>query len=75
MIDKYIKMRNSSQYNINWFYDYFTSNGGDSMGLNKFSMVFNMISLQEICESLDKKFNLTLIEDTKGNLLKVFKNE
>lgn len=75
MIDKYIKMRNSSQYNMNWFYDYYVKNGGDSIGLNQFGMVFNMVNLNEILEALDKKFNLMSVLDAKGQTLKVFKYE
>jgi hypothetical protein len=75
MIDKYIKMRNSGQYQMNWFYDYYIQNGGDLMVFNKFSMAFNMVDLNQILESLDKKFNLMSILDAKGNTLKVLKNE
>jgi len=75
MIDKYISMRNSSQYNLNWFYDYFIKNGGDTIGINKFSLVFNMIDLNEMLEALDKKFNLMTLSDAQGKVLKVFKNE
>lgn len=75
MIDKYIKMRNSSQYNMNWFYDYYIENGGKSIGINQFSMVFNMVNLNEILEALDKKFNLMSVSDAKGQTLKVFKYE
>jgi hypothetical protein len=75
MIDKYIKMRNSGQYQMNWFYDYYIQNGGDLMVFNKFSMAFNMGDLNQILESLDKKFNLMSILDAKGQTLKVLKNE
>lgn len=75
MIDKYISMRNSSQYNMNWFYNYFIENGGDTIGINKFSLVFNMIDLNEMLEALDKKFNLMTLSDAQGKVLKVFKNE
>ena len=75
MIDKYIKMRNSGQYQVNWFYDYYIENGGKSIGINQFSMVFNMVNLNEILEALDKKFNLISVSDAKGQILKVFKYE
>ena len=75
MIDKYIKMRNSGQYQMNWFYDYYIQNGGDLMVFNKFSMAFNMVDLNQTLESLDKKFNLMSILDAKGQTLKVLKNE
>lgn len=75
MIEEYISMRNLSQYNMNWFYNYYIENGGDSIGINKFSLVFNMINLNEILESLDKKFNLMTLSDAQGRVLKVFKNE
>ena len=75
MIDKYIKMRNSGQYQMNWFYDYYIQNGGDLMTFNKFSMAFNMGDLNQTLESLDKKFNLMSVLDAKGQTLKVFKYE
>lgn len=75
MIDRYLKMRNSSQYNINWFYDYYIQNGGDSIGINQFNMIFNSFDLNQILESLDKKFNLMSVLDVKGQTLKVFKYE
>lgn len=75
MIDKYIKMRNSGQYQMNWFYDYYIQNSGDLMVFNKFSMAFNMGDLNQTLESLDKKFNLMSILDAKGQTLKVLKNE
>lgn len=75
MIEEYISMRNLSQYNMNWFYNYYIENGGDSIGINKFSLVFNMINLNEILLSLDKKFNLMTLSDAQGRVLKVFKNE
>jgi hypothetical protein len=34
-----------------------------------------MVDLNQILESLDKKFNLMSILDAKGNTLKVLKNE
>jgi hypothetical protein len=75
MIDKYIKMRNSGQYQVNWFYDYYIQNGGSSIGVNQFSMAFNMGDLNQTLESLDKKFNLMSVLDAKGQTLKVFKYE
>ena len=68
-------MRNSGQYQVNWFYDYYIENGGKSIGINQFSMVFNMVNLNEILEALDKKFNLMSVSDAKGQILKVFKYE
>jgi len=75
MIDKYIKMRNSGQYQIDWFYDYYTKNGGNSIGINQFNMTFNMFNLNEILEYLDRKFNLMVVSDAQNKVLKVFKNE
>lgn len=75
MIDRYIKMRNSGQYNLEWFYEYYNSKGGKEIDISKFNMVFNMANLNQILEDLDKEFNLTQVLDRKGKLIKVYKNE
>jgi len=75
MIDRYIEMRNSGKYNLEWFYEYYNSKDGKEIDISKFNMVFNMVNLNQILEDLDKEFNLTQVLDHKGKLIKVYKNE
>lgn len=75
MIDSYIEMRNSNQYKIEWFYDYYNLNGGRNITLNQFHSAFQMYGLNDVILGLDKKLNLTSVLDAKGNLIKIFKNE
>ena len=70
MKDSYKKMRNSGNYDINWFHKYYTDKKG-AMDINTFQMVFNYGNLDMIVEHLDKEFNLTKIEDNNGKLIKV----
>ena len=67
----YIKMRNTGKYDINWFYKYFVKNGGKRIDVNLFSQLFNMIDSSEVLRFLDVKFNLTKLEDSEGNLIKI----
>jgi hypothetical protein len=71
MKQDYVKMRNTGKYNINWFYKYFVENGGKRIDINLFSQLFNMIDSSEVLRFLDVKFNLTKLEDSEGNLIKI----
>ena len=71
MKQEYIKMRNSGKYNINWFYRYFIENGGQKINLDVFNQVFNMGNFNDVLRNLDSKFNLSKLEDNKGNLIKI----
>ena len=58
MREEYIKMRNKQQYNINWFYKYFVSQGGNLDG-QTFGVMFNQFgNLSDVIAFLDSKFNL-----------------
>ena len=70
MKDSYKKMRNSGNYDINWFHKYYTDKKG-AMDINTFQMVFNYGNLDMIVEHLDKEFNLVKVEDNNGKLIKV----
>jgi hypothetical protein len=70
MKDSYIKMRNSGNYNLDWFHKYYTDKKG-AMEINMFQMIFNHGNLYQILEHLDKEFNLTKVEDKNGKLIKV----
>ena len=68
MKEEYIKMRNSGQYDLGWFYRYYKENGG-TVDMSIFQMVFNLDN--EVLNTLDKKFNLNVVQDKNGNFIKV----
>ena len=70
---EYIKMRNSGQYRIEWFFDYYNKNNGKQISIQEFNAVFNMADLGQILTDLDKKFGLTSVLDNKGKTIKVWK--
>jgi len=72
MKEKYIKMRNTGKYDLQWFYDYYIQNSGDSIDINTFGMVFNSVNLENILEHIDKKFGLVRIYDKNNNFIKVY---
>lgn len=67
MKDEYIKMRNSGNYNINWFHKYYDK----PIDIHNFTAVFKMGDLNLILEHLDKQFNLTTLTDSNGKFIKV----
>jgi hypothetical protein len=72
MKEKYIKMRNSGRYDLQWFYDYYIQNSGDRIDINKFGMVFNSVNLDSILEHIDRKLELVRIYDKNNNFIKVY---
>lgn len=72
MKEKYIKMRNTGKYDLQWFYDYYIQNSGDAIDINTFGMIFNSVNLDNILEHIDKKFRLTRVYDNNNNFIKVY---
>ena len=67
----YKKMRQSGQYELNWFYNYYLENSKDNIDINTFAMIFNQVPLDNILVHIDKKYELTKLEDKNGNLIKI----
>lgn len=67
----YKKMRQSGQYDLNWFYRYYIENSKDNIDINTFAMIFNQVPLDNILVHIDKKYELTKLEDKNGNLIKI----
>ena len=65
-------MRNSGQYRLEWFLDYYNSLK-PNLDINNFAMVFNMGNLDIVLEHLDKQFELTTLTDNNGKFIKVCK--
>ena len=65
-------MRNTGQYDLRWFYDYYLQNSGDSIDINTFGAIFNSVDLGNILEHIDWKFGLTRLYDKNNNLIKVY---
>ena len=72
---KYIQMRKSSQYDLAWFYQYFLENKDKNRvtpPFEIFQQAFNMYFQMNgafILEHMDKKMNVSKIEDQQGNLI------
>ena len=72
MKEKYIKMRNSGKYDLQWFYDHYRQNSTDNTDINAFGMIFNSVNLDNILEHIDKKFGLIRVYDKNNNFIKVY---
>ena len=71
MKQEYIKMRNSSKYDVNWFYKYYLNSGGKRIDLKTFSSLFQFGDLSSVLDFLDAKFELTKLHDADGKFLKI----
>jgi len=73
--EQYIQMRKSGQYDLAWFYQYYLENKDEkkeTYPFEVFHQAFNMyfqFSGKFVLEYLDKKMDITKIEDQQGNLL------
>ena len=73
--EKYIQMRRTGQYDLGWFYQYFLENkekDKSTIPFEVFNQAFNMyfqMNGAAVLEYLDKKMDVTKIEDQQGNLL------
>lgn len=83
---EYITMRNKNQFNTEWFYKFWLNNGGKNISLNEFEQNFFYESvlnefgdkvgqvlknISPLLENLDKKFNLTVLVNEKGQFIKI----
>jgi hypothetical protein len=72
---KYIEMRKLGQYDLAWFYQYYLEHkdtNRDTYPFQVFQQAFNMyfqFAGKFILEYLDKKMEVTKIENEQGNLL------
>ena len=72
---KYIQMRKSGQYDLAWFYEYFLKHKDENRmtpPFEIFQQAFNMyfqMNRRFVLDYLDKKMDVTKIEDQQGNLL------
>lgn len=72
---KYIEMRRTGQYDLGWFYQYYLGNkdkSRDTYPFEIFQQVFNMYFQMNggfILDYMDKKMEVTKIENEQGNLL------
>ena len=73
--DQYIQMRRTGQYDLGWFYQYFLENKGKNkptVPFEVFQQAFNMYFQMNggfILEYMDKKMDVTKIENEQGNLI------
>ncbi len=73
--DQYIQMRRTGQYDLGWFYQYYLENkdsNRQSVDFQTFQQTFNMYFQMNggvIIENMDRKMEVSKIEDSNGNLL------
>ena len=73
--DQYIQMRRTGQYDLGWFYQYYLENKNKDRvtpPFEAFHQAFNMYFQMHggfILEHMDKKMDVTKIENEKGNLI------
>lgn len=67
----YIKMRQSGQYDLNWFHRYYLESSKDNIDINTFAMIFNQVPLDNILVHIDKKYELTGLYDKNNNFIKI----
>ena len=72
MKEEYIRMRNSGQYKIEWFHNYYRSKGGKDVPLQTFHIVFKTANLDQVLERIDKEYELTSLHDVQGKLIKIW---
>lgn len=63
-------MRNSGRLDVLWFYNYFKDQGGKGT-FGDFQMAFNFMSLSEVVDFLDGKFEIIKLEYSDGRLIKI----
>jgi len=73
--EKYLQMRRTGQYDLGWFYQYFLENRDRNRQLISFELfqqTFNMYFQMNggvVIEFIDKKMQVTKIENEQGHLL------
>ena len=73
--ERYLQMRRTGQYDFAWFYQYFLENRDRNRQLISFEIfqrAFNMYFQMNgavLIESMDKKMEVTKIENEQGNLI------
>jgi hypothetical protein len=72
MKEKYIIMRNTQKYDLQWFYNYWNDKKGGKLSINDFGQIFNMQNLDMVLEFLDHKFNLTTLHNRDGSFIKCY---
>jgi hypothetical protein len=71
MIDQYKQMRVKNQFDMNWFYNYFLSQGGKPISAMNFHMIFSMADINDVLDFLDSKFEITKLVDKNNNIIKI----
>lgn len=70
MRESYIQMRNSKQYDLNWFSNYSHTMGVPVIDIKLLNFYISQ-NLNNILSFLDSKFNLHILTDKDNNFIKV----
>jgi hypothetical protein len=72
--EEYLKMRKENNYNISFFYKYYTERCEDPVDFNTFTQLFptflKMFS-NNVFEVLDKEYNIISLESKDGEVLQI----
>lgn len=73
MKDRYKIMRQSNMLDVRFLYDYALSKGLKRCDLHFFSQAFSFsnMNVEELLSNLDKEFDLTIVHDSNGMVIKV----
>lgn len=71
MVEQYKQMRVKNQFDMNWFYKYFLSQGGKPINAIEFQMIFSTADINEVLNFLDSKFELVKLVDKNNNIIKI----
>lgn len=71
MKEEYIKQRNSNKFTTNFFYKYYLENGGTPIDMETFKQIFSFFNINEVLETIDRKFELTRLYDRDNKFIKI----
>lgn len=64
--EEYLKMRRSSNYDINWFYKYYIDNCNNAVSLKDFVMIFQLGNFEDVIRFMDYKLRINILVDSNG---------
>ena len=71
LIQEYVQMRNTQNYNYDWFYRYYKLNSEHEIDFDSFVDIISWVNIFRIIEHIDSKFNLTRLYDKNNNFIKI----
>jgi hypothetical protein len=76
--EKYLILRKNNEVSLEMLYQYFIDISGNTLDFSQFSVMFNQfqrnfnLNLDNFFQYYDAKFEIILLHDNKGRLLKIY---